>query len=131
MDGTALAHGLWTAQEREHHITVLELVAVLRNLEAFLPRLRGGGKIHLHEDNQAVVYILRRVTSRSPILMRYLRQLWHLMQTEDISFAQVDYIGWCFASGWCGSMRLAAAGCMLHDGCMAGSCIQVAAAAWH
>jgi len=35
LNGTALAHGLWTAAEKKHHITVLELLAVLRNIEAF------------------------------------------------------------------------------------------------
>ena len=65
-----LAHGLWTADERLHHITILELMAVTRNLMALNVRHRLKGKsVHLHEDNQAVCYILRRKTSRSPVLM--------------------------------------------------------------
>ena len=64
LNGTALAHGIWSSAESQHHITVLELIAVLRNLEAFLPRIRRK-VVHLFEDNQAVCYILRSTTSRS------------------------------------------------------------------
>ena len=77
MNNTALAHGLWTAEEWRHHITILELVAVIRNLEAFLPRIKQlsphGCRVHLHEDNMAVCYILRELTSRNRVIMRYLR----------------------------------------------------------
>ena len=91
LDGTALAHGLWTKAERENHITTLELVAVLRNLTAFLPRL-AGKRVHLHEDNMAVCYVLRELTTRSRVMMKYLRELWSLMQQSEIEFAKVDYI---------------------------------------
>lgn len=95
-NGTALAHGLWTRAEKKHHITVLELLAVLRNLEMFSgPSARSklrGMKIHLYEDNMAVCYILREMTSRSPVIMRYLRQLWTFMQEPEISFGKVEYV---------------------------------------
>jgi hypothetical protein len=91
LNGTALAHGLWTKAEQRHHITVLELVAVMRNVQAWLPQLRGK-RVHHHEDNMAVCYILRQLTSRSPVIMEYLRKLWGLLQESEISFGQVDYI---------------------------------------
>jgi hypothetical protein len=91
LNGTALAHGLWTAAERRHHITVLELIAVLRNIEAFLPRLKGK-RILLHEDNMAVCFILRELTSRSRDIMYFLRQLWLTMQESEIEFGRVAYI---------------------------------------
>ena len=77
LDGTALAHGLWTKAERENHITTLELVAVLRNLTAFLPRLKGK-RVHLHEDNMAVCYVLPELTTRSRVMMKYVRELWSI-----------------------------------------------------
>jgi hypothetical protein len=91
LDGTALAHGLWTSAEKKQHITVLELVAVLRNVTMFLPRLKGK-RVHLFEDNQAVCFILRQLTSRSRVIMGYLRELWALLQASDIVFGKVEYI---------------------------------------
>jgi len=88
---TALAHGLWTTAERKHHITTLELIAVQRNLEALLPRL-AGKMVHLHEDNQAVCFILREYTTRSPVIMKCLRELWALMHRAEIRFSKVAYI---------------------------------------
>ena len=37
LDNELIAHGLWTAEEKKHHITLLELIAVHRNLVALLP----------------------------------------------------------------------------------------------
>ena len=91
LNSTALAHGLWTKAEKKYHITILELIAVMRNVEAFLPRLKGK-KVWLHEDNMAVAYILRELTSRSRDIMFHLRKLWALLQASEISFNRVDYI---------------------------------------
>eukprot|EP01050_Picozoa_sp_SAG11_P024635 SAG11_NODE_5310_length_1600_cov_1.300466_1_plen_132_part_00 len=49
-----LAHGIWTEAERRHHITFLELLAVLRNVTAFLPRLKSR-RCLLHDDGVASV----------------------------------------------------------------------------
>jgi len=88
-----LAHGLWTVDERQHHITILELLAVTRNLMALNVRHRLKGKsVHLHEDNQAVCYILRRKTSRSPVLMEKLRELWHYCEEMDCTLRSVSYV---------------------------------------
>jgi hypothetical protein len=91
--GGVLAHGLWTAEERRYHITILELIAVTRNLMAYNVRHRLRGKsVHLHEDNMAVCYILRRKTSRSPVLMEKLRELWRYCEEMDCTLRSVSYV---------------------------------------
>ena len=44
------------------YITVLEMLAVLRNMEAYLPRMQGK-TVHLQEDSQAVCWILRMASA--------------------------------------------------------------------
>ena len=83
-----LAHGIWTTEERRHHITFLELLAVLRNVQAFLPRLRSK-RVLLHEDNMACVYIIREKTSRNPVIMACLRDLWAVLDTNQIDMRVV------------------------------------------
>ena len=85
-----LAHGIWTQAEREHHITYLELVAVIRNVTAFLPRLKQK-RVLLHEDNMAVVYIIRERTSRNPVIMARLRELWGILDLNQIDLS-VRYV---------------------------------------
>jgi hypothetical protein len=91
LDSHLLAHGLWTAEERRHHITVLELIAVHRNLAAYLPRLKSK-TVHLHEDNMAVCYILRRKTSRNPVLMAELRKLWAFADEHEVKLRTISYV---------------------------------------
>lgn len=78
-----LAHGIWSRSEAEHHITVLELIAVIKNVLAFLPELRDK-QVLMHEDNQAVIHVMQNVTSRSPVIMRHLRELIGLLDTNNI-----------------------------------------------
>ena len=68
----------------DEHITFKELKAVRLAVETFLPQLRCR-RVLLHEDNQAVVAILTKLTSRSPALMNELRKLWHIMDENDIT----------------------------------------------
>jgi len=82
------AHGFWTRDEHEWHITCKELVAVRKAVEHFLPQL-AGRRVLLREDNQAVVYILTNMVSRSPQLMHELRRLWYLLDTQDIELRAV------------------------------------------
>ena len=63
--------GAWT-----QHSNLSPTIDV-RNLAALSHRLKGR-TIHLHEDNQAVMYILRKKTSRNPLIMSHLRKLWAL-----------------------------------------------------
>ena len=85
-----LAHGIWTHAERKHHITFLELLAVLRNVQAFLPRLKAK-RCLLWEDNMACVYIIREKTSRNPVIMACLRELWACLDLNQIDL-QVQYV---------------------------------------
>jgi hypothetical protein len=82
------AAGFWSPEELPMHITLKELIAVRRSVEWFLPEL-AGRRVLLHEDNQAVVWILTNMVTRSPELMRELRQLWALLDTHDISLRPV------------------------------------------
>lgn len=79
----APAAGFWTPDEFPLHITLKELVAVRLSVQHFLPVLTGH-RILLHEDNQAIVWCLTNWVSRSPVLMRELRALWLLLDTNDI-----------------------------------------------
>ena len=84
------ARGFWYGTDREKHITWKELKAVRLSVESFLPLLRGG-RVLLHEDNQAVVGVLSNLTSRSPAMMSELRKLWYLLDNNDI-WLQPRYI---------------------------------------
>ena len=77
------AHGFWTPEEYEWHITCKKLVAVRLAVQYFLPRL-AGRRVLLREDNMAVVYILTNLVSRSPQPMHELRKLWWLLDSMDI-----------------------------------------------
>jgi hypothetical protein len=84
------AFGFWTAEEAEWHITMRELCAVRLFIQAFLPECRRR-RVLLFEDNQAVVFILTNMVTKSPQLMQELRRLWRLLDTEDIEL-RVLYI---------------------------------------
>ena len=90
LNQTVLTHGLWTKKEREQHITELELLAVLRNVECLLPRLRKR-RVLVLEDNSAVVWIFHNHTSRQPRLMALLRETCALCDLNDITLA-VRYV---------------------------------------
>ena len=48
-----------------------------------------GSRVLLHEDNQAVVWIITNMVTRSPEIMRELRRLWYLLDTHDIELRPV------------------------------------------
>lgn len=84
LNGRRPTRGLWSSEEVGAHITLKELRAVRLTIEAFLPELRGR-RVLLHEDNQAVVSVLTRLTSASPALMSELRRTWWLLDANDIT----------------------------------------------
>ena len=84
------ARGCWTTFERQYHITILELLAVHKNILTFLPQLRNC-RVCLHEDNQAVMYILREKTSRSQLIMKLLRRLWRVVDLNSIDL-EIVYV---------------------------------------
>ena len=82
------AAGFWSPEELPLHITFKELRAVRLSVEHFLPELTGR-RVLLHEDNQAVVWILTNLVTRSPELMQELRALWALLDAHDIELRAV------------------------------------------
>ena len=80
------ARGFWRPHQQRHHITILEAKAVRFVYEAFREELKGQN-IHLWEDNQAVVAILKSWTSRSPELMKELRKLQTLLDVDNSSIS--------------------------------------------
>ena len=58
----------WTADQIPWHITMKELVSVRLRLNMYADKLRGH-TVRLWEDNQAVVFIIRNRTPRSPLFM--------------------------------------------------------------
>ena len=84
------AMGLWRGDECTYHISHLELIAVRKTVQAFLPLLRNR-RVRLHEDNQAVVAILATWTVRSKPMMEELRRLWRLLADNDIQI-EAEYI---------------------------------------
>ena len=68
------ANGFFNKVERQYHITILELLVVHYAVLSYLPQIQGA-KLHLHEDNMGLVYILRERTSKSLAIMRLLRRL--------------------------------------------------------
>ena len=55
LNNTAFVHGIWTREQSSQHITYLELLGVLKSVQALLPRLKRR-RVLLFVDNQAVVY---------------------------------------------------------------------------
>lgn len=80
--------GFWTAEDRVESITLLELRAVRLLLQRDFadyvsqPKVR---RVLLHEDNQAVVYVLNAMVSASRPMMAELRRLQALMRALGVS----------------------------------------------
>ena len=75
--------GRFTSEEATEHIMVLELRAVKLALLDFIDDCKGR-RIRLLEDNQAVVAILKSLTTRHPGLMSELRQFLAIAWKHDI-----------------------------------------------
>jgi hypothetical protein len=82
------AAGFWSPDELPMHITLKELRAVRLSVEHFLPELTGR-RVLLHEDNQAVVWILTNMVTRSAEMMSELRALWGVLDLHDIELRPV------------------------------------------
>ena len=84
------ARGFWGPEQSGYHITRLELLAVKLGVETFLSDLRGR-RVRLLGDNQAVVRFIQTFSSRAPELMRDLRGLFWLLDSNGIEL-QADWI---------------------------------------
>jgi hypothetical protein len=83
LNGKLEARGFWGPKDEHQHITLKELKAVPVADLNFLSDL-AGRNIFLHEDNQAVCYILAGLTSRSLEMMNELRRLSYLLNSNNI-----------------------------------------------
>ena len=86
LNDTTPARGFWTKEERRLSITELELEAVLRTVQSFISHLRSR-HVLLREDNMGVVHMLAHYSSRVPSIMRRLRELWLLLDTNGIELS--------------------------------------------
>ena len=78
--------GRWSAAQLARSITWRELHAVRCMVLQWGPHLANGW-IRLGEDNQGVVAILTSLASPAPDLMEELRQLWWLLETNNIKLS--------------------------------------------
>jgi hypothetical protein len=78
------ARGFWSKKDEQQHILWKELKAVRHDVESFLPHM-AGRNVLMHEDNQAICHIMTCLTSRLPVMMDELRQLWCLLDTKSIT----------------------------------------------
>ena len=76
----------------EYGITFLELYPIVVAVSLFGHCLRNK-RVVFHTDNQAVVYIINKQTSRSPRLMRLVRQLVLLCLGYNLHFGAVHVPG--------------------------------------
>lgn len=80
--------GIWAPTDRAESITLRELRAVRlllsRHFAAYVTR-PGVQKLLLHEDNQAVVYVLNAMVSASPAMMVELRRLEKLLKALGVT----------------------------------------------
>lgn len=84
------AHGQLSAEHRKDSITVNELRAVIWSLEAFLPQLKGCS-VRMMQDNQAVMFCVRKLSSKNPKLLRLIRRFWALCDLHSIR-VEMDYV---------------------------------------
>ena len=77
------AHGIWTRQELVKSINFLELRTIRKLLERECRRL-ANHVLLLWEDNQAVMFIMNNLVSRSPEMQAELRLIMAILEKHDI-----------------------------------------------
>ena len=82
-DGTTPARSIWTKQELLRSINFLELRAIKVHLLQFERRL-AHSVLLIWEDNQAVMFIMNNLVSRSPEMMCELRAVQDILERSDI-----------------------------------------------
>jgi len=84
------AHGTLSVEQQKDTIAVNELRAAIWSVEAFLPQLKGCS-VRMMQDNQAVMYIVRKLSSKDRALLRLVRRFWALCDLHGIR-VQMDYV---------------------------------------
>ena len=83
LNRTVPARGFFCPHQLHHHISWKELKAVHYSVESFLSVL-AGQQVLLWEDNTAVVAALTTMVSRTPHIMRALRELQRLLAMHNV-----------------------------------------------
>jgi len=84
-------HRALTVEEQEQGIFIGEVRALVETVENFAPEI-SGHTVRFMEDNQAAMYVTRRLTSKHPLAMPLLRRLWALLCLNRIRLQEVDYV---------------------------------------
>jgi hypothetical protein len=84
------AKGPLTAAEQADGIMANEMRAAIWAIEAFLPQLRLQ-HVRMMQDNQAVMYCVRKLSSKQPVVQRLLRRFWALCDLHSIRIT-IDYV---------------------------------------
>lgn len=83
-------HGALTAEQKKDAITVNEMRAAIWAVEAFLPQLQGCS-LRMMQDNQAVMFIVRKLSSKNRALLGLVRRFWALCDLHNIR-VKMDYV---------------------------------------
>jgi len=84
LNRTVPARGFFRSHQLHHHISWKELKAVHYSVESFLSVL-AGQQVLLWEDNTAVLAAINAMVSRTPHIMRALRDLHRLLAAHNVS----------------------------------------------
>ena len=84
-------HRALTVQEQKDGIFVNEVRALVETIEIFAPELTGH-TVRFMEDNQAAMFVTRRLTSKHPGVLPLLRKLWALLCVHRIRLQHVDFV---------------------------------------
>jgi len=84
------AQGALSAEQQKDGIMVNEMRAAIWAVEAFLPALKNCS-IRMMQDNQAVLFSVRKLASKQPLVMKLVRRFWALCDLHSIS-VKMDYV---------------------------------------
>ena len=82
--GSSWIAGTWPPSWQGHHITILELYPIFITISMFARHLKNS-KVIFHCDNQAVVTILNKQTSKDKFIMAIIRPLILILLNNSIS----------------------------------------------
>jgi hypothetical protein len=111
---------LWSSQERQHHINVLEAETILRMLRADTSSL-DHCKLLMWCDNMVTVKAVRKGTSKSPLLTKIVREICLICLQHKISLCVhhiagvknllADGLSRGLVAAWCKSLNAAIMNC--------------------
>jgi hypothetical protein len=84
-------HRALTVEEQAEGIFIGEIRALVETLENFVGEVTGQ-TVRFMEDNQAAMYVARRLVSKNPRAMPWLRRLYALCCRHRIRLQHIDYV---------------------------------------